>query len=327
MKPTAIHQTLALMRWMCIWVALGSRLSFLAFDVAAQEPTIELTTTPVTSAQEPTAVPTPTPAPTWTPGPIPTDSPPPPGAPIAPTPPNNPGATPAGRLVDFRADDDEINNGDCVQFSWVVRGDIDRVEFDQDDDNKEPLLVSALDDREECPVEDTQYILIVRWLDGTRTNQEIEIEVHTSGDDEEDGSSGSGGSSSGGSGDGTTSGGVGEFIPVTPILITTGTPTPAPVAMAPAAAENSTFQQVANTDTSSSQPAAPAGVLGSVGTLPETGAPPLLSTSPEANLMTVQPRWPLWLAFGSGFVLLLGSAGAGLVLLVRFLRQTSQFKP
>src|SRR5574341_733041 len=145
MKPITIHQTLASMRWICIWVLIYSQLSIFSFDVAAQEPQTGPSVTPVTAAQQPTAVPTPTPAPTWTPGPSPTATPGGGGAPT-PTATTVPGGTPTGRLVDFRVDNSDVDSGECVQFSWVVRGDIDRVEFDKKDDNKDPLLVSDLAD-------------------------------------------------------------------------------------------------------------------------------------------------------------------------------------
>jgi hypothetical protein len=212
--------------------------------------------------------------------------------------------------VDFRVDDDSINNGDCVQFSWVIRGDIDRVEFDKKDDNKDPLLVSDQADREECPTEDSTYKLIARWLDGTRTDREIEINVHTGSD------GGSGGSSgSGGSGSTTTTDGAGEFIPVTPILITTGTPTPQSVAVAPVATQITPVQQAVYDGAPGSQPAAPAGLLGSVHTLPETGAFPAQPISPQNNLAIPQPHWMFWLVSVGG-MLLFGSLGIALVLLI-----------
>jgi hypothetical protein len=152
-------RTRVLKQWICILAVIGSQFGLFTLRAAAQEPTAE-----------PTALPTPTPAPTWTPIPTPTNTPDP-----AITPTTNP--TASARLVDFRVDDDEITKGECVTFSWVVRGDIDRVEFDQLGDGKVPLLVSDMDSREECPEEDTTYELDVTWMDGTNTEQSIKIEV------------------------------------------------------------------------------------------------------------------------------------------------------
>lgn len=60
-----------------------------------------------------------------------------------------------------------------------------------------------MDSRQECPEVNTDYELIVRWLDGTVTTRGIEIEVEVAG-----------------GGDGTSSsGGAGALVPVTPIPI------------------------------------------------------------------------------------------------------------
>lgn len=220
------------------------------------------------AAQDPTPLPTPTPAPTWTPAAAPTDTP----APNVPNPPTPLPATvtPSNRLIDFRVDEDEIDSGDCVEFSWVVRGDIDRVEFDEIDDGKEAVLVSEQDEREECPDVDTEYKLIVKWLDGSKTSDSIEIDVL---DDSSDGSS----SSSGGNGTGQDSGStVGVFIIVTPIAMSS---------LTPVAEENESdlFTQI-SPDGSDGQPVEkPAGILGSVNSLPETGHIPGQNSFSTAN--------------------------------------------
>jgi len=295
MKSTTNYFTFALLRWICVWVVISGLLSLLTLNAAAQEPT---------------DVPTPTPMPTWTPQPSPTLMPPP--NPSASPTPNNPGATPTGRLVDFRVDDDEIDKGDCVQFSWVVRGDIDRVEFDNADDSKDPILVSALDNRQECPDEDTKFELIVRWLDGTKTSGEIDIEVH------------SGSSSSGSISDANSSGngGAGEFAKVTPILMTTSTPTPI-VAVASVDPIDTTYQQLAFASTSDSPSAKPAGLLGTVNTLPETGLAPPKSTPAIDGVGEAQPQQLFWLAIAGGVIIFLAGAKFNLVLLRKFLRQSS----
>lgn len=220
-------RTRVLKQWICILAVMCSQFGLFTLRAAAQEPTTE-----------PTALPTPTPAPTWTPIPTPTNTPDP-----AVTPTTNP--TASARLVDFRVDDDEITKGECVTFSWVVRGDIDRVEFDQLGDGKVPLLVSDMDSREECPEEDTTYELDVTWLDGTNTERSIKIEV-----DEDDAGDNSGDSDA--SSGTPTPAGTASFVPVTPIPVI-GTP------------------QASYQDASGSIVVTPVGVLGSVQTLPETG--------------------------------------------------------
>jgi hypothetical protein len=155
-------------------------------------------------------------------------------------------------MVDFRVDATDIDVGDCVTFSWVVRGDIDRVEFDQIGDGKVPLLVSDMDSREECPTEDTTYELIVTWLDASQTTDDIEIEVEGGGD------GGDGGSSSGGAT--ATPAGTAVYVPVTPV--------PASTIVA-----------------SGGMVVTPVGVLGSVRILPETGhlSPSMAQTTTSEN--------------------------------------------
>jgi len=160
-------------------------------------------------------------------------------------------------MVDFRVDEDEITQGECVVFSWVVRGDIDRVEFDQIGDGKAPILVSGMDSRDECPEEETKYELDVIWLDSTQTTRTIKIEIDTGGTGD---SSGDNGAS-----DGTaTPGGTAAFVPVTPI----------PVATTPVSVAYNTTVPVS----SSGAVVTPVGVLASVQVLPETG---YMSPSPH----------------------------------------------
>jgi hypothetical protein len=145
-------------------------------------------------------------------------------------------------------DEDEIIKGDCVMFSWVVRGDINTVEFDQIGDGKVALLVSDMDSRQECPEEQTTYELVVTWMDSTETTRSIEIEVDADG---------TGDGSGGDSGGTPTPGGTATFVFVTPI----------PIATTPVSAGSSTPVQ----GTSGGVVVTPVGALGSVKVLPETG--------------------------------------------------------
>jgi hypothetical protein len=245
-KQTRRHRIRKLTRWVCVLAVLCGQASLFTLRAAAQEPTTE-----------PTSLPTPTPAPTWTPIPTPTNTPNP-----AVTPTANP--TAAARTVDFRVDEDEIIKGDCVMFSWLVRGDIDRVEFDQIGDGKVPLLVSDMDSRQECPEEETTYELVVTWLDSTETTRSIEIEVDADG-------TGDGGGDNGASGGTPTPGGTATFVYVTPI----------PIATTPVSAGNSTPVQGA----SGGVVVTPVGALGSVKVLPETG---YLSPYPDEKKDTTE---------------------------------------
>lgn len=245
MKMTVIFQNFRWVRWALTGLMVYSFLSFFVSEAAAQDPT---------------PLPTPTPAPTWTPPPNATNTPAP-NVPVQPTP-VLPTATLDNRLVDFRVDNDEIDQGDCVQFSWAVRGNIDRIEFDEVDDNKEAVLVSAQDEREECPDQDTEYELSVQWLDGTKSAKTLEIQVNNS----SDGSSSSSSGSSAGQSSETT---VGSFVPVTPIALTSLTPTAE--ANAETSDESALFQQITQEETAGQPVEKPSGVLGSVDRLPETG--------------------------------------------------------
>ncbi|MCB0193477.1 MAG: hypothetical protein KDJ65_16135 [Anaerolineae bacterium] len=242
---TINFQNFRMVRWAVIGLLVTISLSLLASHAAAQDPT---------------PLPTPTPAPTWTPAPNATDTPVP-NVPIQPTP--IPATiTPSGRLLDFRVDEDEIDSGDCVQFSWVVRGDIDRIEFDEMDDDKEAILVSEQDDREECPEEDTEYKLTVRWLDGSKTSDSIDIDVI---DGSGDGTSSSGSSSNGSTGD-TSGSTVGSFVIVTPIALKSLTPE----AEEDTSGEDA-FLQITEPGEAGQPVEKPAGALGSITMLPQTG--------------------------------------------------------
>jgi hypothetical protein len=216
-------------------------LSLFTLEAAAQEPTVE-----------PTSLPTPTPAATWTPTTTPTHTPDP-----AATPTTGPaGPTPSGesRTVDFRVDDDRVEKGNCATFSWIVRGDVDRVEFDTLGDGKVAVLVSHMDSREECPAADAEYRLVVAWLDGAQSERSIEVKIN--------GDEGGGGDSSGAAGGAVTPAASSVFIAVTPILIT-GTPVSAPPQASQPASDSGS--------SGGGLMAAPNGPLSSVSILPETG--------------------------------------------------------
>jgi hypothetical protein len=258
MKKIATYRQFHLTTWLCIGVVIFGQAVLLVEHAAAQDPTP--TSTDV--SPDPTAeliVSTPTPTFTATPEPTPT--------PFTPT------ATPTNRMVDFRVDDDDIDRGSCVEFSWVVRGDIDRVEFEKEDDGKDPILVATLDQREECPSADATYKLIVRWLDGSKTTREIDIEVDENaaagtGDDNTSGGSGNSSGESSGSNNGSdiapTPGGAGSFVNVTPIAVSADTPI----------SSGASLQQVSYASAVMSEITAPDGLLGSVSALPETGMSP-----------------------------------------------------
>lgn len=287
MKHIMSHRTIATIRWICVCVVVCSQLSLFTPNVAAQEGPTDTPTPTATPTSTPTATETSTPAPA-----PPTDTP-------TPTPTATPTATAVNRLVDFRVDDEEIKKGTCATFSWVVRGDIDRIEFDKLDDDKAPILVSAMDTRQECPDGETEYEFIVRWLDGARTVRQVEIEV----DDNDDSDGDSGGNSSE---QASTPGGTGSFVPVTPVPLQEDTPHQQSSSAPPPG------------DSSGGTIVTPVGVLGSVSVLPETGAPP----GPSTGAADAHPRFlGPWVALAFG----LGASGisaiAGLTLLVMLLRQ------
>jgi hypothetical protein len=286
MKAIISHQTRIWIRWVGIGVMLFSQLGPLTLSVAAQEPTVE-----------PTALPTPTPAPTWTPTLPPVDAPTPTSpAPAGPTP------TTTGRVVDFRVDDDEIEKGACVMFSWVVRGDLDRVEFDTLGDGKVAVLVSDMDSREACPEEETKYELITTWLDSTQTTRTIEIEFKSQNDD------------SSGESATVTPIATGAWVAVTPIPMNT-----TPVSVAP-----SPSQATPIPNSSGGMMAAPTGPLNSVSTLPETGygPPPAAEFEPtEGHLTAAQSTAPTWLVFAGAVILSCAVSILGLLAATRFTRK------
>jgi hypothetical protein len=288
MKQMTIDRIFTLIRWGCIWLILllSSQMGLFSLHVAAQGPT---------------PVPTATSAPTWTPVPGATSTPT--TVPAGPTPTSGPSPTPTGRLVNFRVDNDEIDEGECVLFSWVVRGDVAWVEFNEVDDGNDPVLVEDQAERQECPDNDTEYELIVTWLDSSSTTNGIEITVHTAGDGSNGGSGGPGG------GPVPT---PGPFVPVTPIPLSAVLATPIS----------------GNTDgNSGSSTPPPVGLLASIVALPETGMLPSASTPSAPPLKRVEPTLKVaapqpWLAFTGRMVMVLGGVSVGLLLLVRFLRQS-----
>ena len=105
-------------------------------------------------------------------------------------------------------------------------------------------------------------------------------------------------------------------MPVTPILLATETPVPEIVATAVPNAEEISVQPAIYESTSEdSQIPKPAGLLGTVKTLPETGLRP--ATAPTTNDLTATRLYlGLGLVIFGGSMVGLGSAGLGLVLLI-----------
>jgi len=176
-----------------VCLVMSSQTNTFVDMVVAQEPTTE-----------PTPLPTPTSIATWPP------TSPPAHATATSTQsgpaPSTPTATLTSRFIEFRVSKETIETGECVLFQWVVRGDVALVEFENLGSDENPLLVSEEDERTECPEEDTQYRLIVSWLDGTVTwSDVIEIKI------------GSGGGNGNGNGGGTSVPPPGTFVPVTPV--------------------------------------------------------------------------------------------------------------
>lgn len=211
---------------------------------------------PAAAQGEPTPIPTATPAPTWTPVGGATSTPT-----LTPGQTPNPTVTPSGRDVDLRPSDDTIEvdaPGSCVLFTWLAKGDIDRVEWDKEDDDVEPILVSASGERTECVDEESTFKLIVRWLNGERTVEERDVNIENNAGD-----GGSGGS--GGSGGGGVVPTPGSFIVVTPMLITNS------LAFTP-------FDPNSPDNSSTGGASKPEGILSTIVELPETGW--LLDTGP-----------------------------------------------
>ncbi len=222
--------------------------------------------TPAAIAQD---LPTPTTTPTVTGTPDPDAT--------APSPSGTP-ATPTGRAIDFRVDDREVSPGECVTFGWLVKGDIDKIEFDQHDDSKNPILVPEEQyDTEKCPTETTEYILIVSWLDGTQTKQTIKIEVEASNDHQDHQDHEDNGSDDGTNQSVTVTGTAANFIAVTPLPISGMS--------GGGGGQAATPQSVAYQGTTGAVVVTPVGVLGSVELLPETGygPPPAVSEFQVSN--------------------------------------------
>ncbi len=252
---------------------------------------------PAAAQGEPTSVPTATVAPTWTPVPGVTSTPTPvPGQTPTPT------GTPTGRDVDLRPSSDDIEieeAGDCVLFTWLVKGDIDRVEWDEEDDDLDPILVDASDERTECVDEETAFVLIVRWLNGQSSKEKREIKIVGPKDS---------GDSSGGGGPVPT---PGAFVVVTPLLITNSIAF-SPITPTPVFGGSSTGDQQK-----------PEGILGTIVELPETGSlnaarDPRL---PHASLdTTATPAGPSTV---TGILGGLMAGLGGLIVLVKLLRQSA----
>jgi hypothetical protein len=243
MRSHVSYRTLTAVCLVCLWATVCIGLNGFTPTVIAQEPTTDSS-----------ALPTPTTAPTWTPTVVGTPDPH-----ATATSPSGTPATPTGRAVDFRVDDRNISAGECVTFSWLVRGDIDKVEFDQHDDNKNAVLVPEEKyDAEECPGSTTEYNLIVSWLDGTRTTQTIKVKVEDADDDGGDGEA-----------DQTvTPVGTAGFLPVTPLPISGMS------GESGGGGQGATPQSVAYQSAPDGVVVTPVGALGSVTLLPETGYGP-----------------------------------------------------
>jgi hypothetical protein len=201
----------------CIWAVLCSLGQF--------------TSTAAAQTNTPTPAPSPTPTSTSTPTTAPTST-------AAPT--------PAGRIVNFTVDDNDITEGECVLLSWVVKGSSEAdtfvVEFDNKEDDFQSTLVAAeVYDRQECLDNDANYVLTVTWSVGPQTTKKIHVEVDPRSSD-----------SGGGGGQPATPAAPGTFVAVTPISAAVITP---------------------------------AGPLGSVQVLPETGAAPQPGSDSHQSLV------------------------------------------
>ena len=229
------------------------------------------------------------------------------------------------RSVVFREDTDEIKVGECVNFSWAIKGDIDIIEFEVFDDNKNPFLIqNSTGNRQECPIKNTRYQLIVRWLDGSSDKKEI-IEIKV---EESDGTTGSGSSSSTGTGGATVVEGtvapVGPFFLVTPVLITNAPGMALVATPVPEAAPVS--------NTASSAVPKPTGVLESITALPETGSLPAFSQNPisesgmvwskESGGITQPYNNELWVTPLITMGILLGTFLVGITIFRRGRRQS-----
>jgi hypothetical protein len=293
MRSHVSYRTLTAVCLLCLWATVCVGLNGFTPTVIAQEPTTDSS-----------ALPTPTTAPTWTPTVVGTPDPH-----ATATSPSGTPATPAGRAVDFRVDDRNISAGECVTFSWLVRGDIDKVEFDQHDDNKNAVLVPEEKyDAEECPGSTTEYNLIVSWLDGTRTTQTIKVKVEDSEDSDDDGGDGEANQT-------VTPVGTAGFLPVTPLPISGMS------GGSGGGGQEATPQSVVYQSALDGVVVTPVGALGAVTLLPETGYGP----PPAADkLQTLDgPRlapltWQLWPPSAAELGVFLGGMVAiGLILSIK----------
>jgi hypothetical protein len=292
MRQQLSYRILSALCLVCLWAVIWLGLNGFIPVVTAQEPTADAA-----------AFPTPTTAPTWTPTVVGTPDPhaSPTAAPGTP-------ATPAGRMVDFRVDDRKVSVGECATFSWLVRGDFDKVEFDQHDDGKNPVLVPEEQyDAEECPTKATDYSLIVSWLDGTQTKKTIGIKI-------EDSDDGDGGDSGDAANQTAVPVGTSGFLPVTPLPISGMS--------GGGASQGATPQSIAyQQNAMDGVVVTPVGALSSVVLLPETGygPPPAADEGGVADSShPAYPRWKVWLAFAAESGAFLGAiAVIGLILRIK----------
>jgi hypothetical protein len=289
MRTHVSYRTLTAICLVCLWAMVCVGLNGFASPAIAQEPTAD-------SPSDSAALPTPTAAPTWTPTRVGT-----PDTHATATSPSGSSATPAGRMVDFRVDDTKISPGECVAFSWVVKGDINKVEFDVRDDDKNAVLVSEEGyANEECPTSTTEYRLVVSWLDGTKTSQTIKVKVEgTDGDSE--------------AGQTVTPVATAGFMIVTPLPI----PGMSGGSGSGSGGQVATPQAVAYQSAPDGVVVTPAGVLGSVELLPETGyGPPELQA--PAGPAPVSMAWKLWPSSAAKLGIFLGGmAVIGLILSIK----------
>jgi hypothetical protein len=276
-----------LIRWITVWIIIILGLTGLpSLNSSAQDPAPTATTEVPPGTASPTA-----------------------GVPVGPTP-GGPTATPEGRVVNFRTDKDEIDLGECVLLTWVARGDLAYVEFNEVDDDEDPILVEDQGERTECPDNDTDYELIVTWLDNSKSRSGIEIEVNGSGN----GGDGSG-SSGGGGGPVPT---PGAFVVVTPIAYAD---VQAEVTPIPGFFNGAGSGSITSDD-----------ILATIKELPETGLQPASSTHParqlqkadhQAAITALQAQWQRPRPPSMGELMLgLGALVVGLTALAGFGRQS-----
>ena len=272
-----IRRCLVSASWILLLIILVSHPSRPNLQALAQEPTAFPTPTPANTPTVEASTPTPTTG-TTEPTPIPTST--------------IPQSTPNNRFIEFRVDDDEIESGECVRFSWIVKGDIGIVEFNEIDDNKDALLVSAEGNQDACPTKDTSYELIVTWLDNSRGGKGLTVELKN------DNNGQSGNSSGSSSNNGQTSSSPGTFIAVTPIMIQTTSTLTAPGGIFSAAR---TLPETGNRSVATSVPAQAISV--NLATEQPTKQSPISTISSTANQGSNRLNlWVVGLALGAGLL-------------------------